>query len=201
MIESGVRAHTTRYERDKQPAPSVSLGVGEVSSLVSSSTQVFALKLRRAIRNKRLSSLVQLDIDRVIVVSFGEGETKVKLVLEFYAAGRLSLSRFLTLSTLLLFAPGNIILLDANNVILAILRPYSINNRDVVVSSLYALQALKHHTPLSLDRVVALVGFGDNNNNNVNNNKTLLELLGRVSDAGVGIVLVVVVVVCLLPSV
>ncbi len=58
LIESGIRLHSTVFARDKSDSPSG-----------------FCMKLRKHLRTKRLSSLKQLGLDRVVDLKFGENET------------------------------------------------------------------------------------------------------------------------------
>ena len=84
----GIRIHLTKFAREKPPVPSV-----------------FTMKLRKLLRTKRLEYAEQQALDRVLVLAFGSGDSLVRVVLEFYAA-------------------GNIVLLDRHNTILALARSY-----------------------------------------------------------------------------
>jgi predicted ribosome quality control (RQC) complex YloA/Tae2 family protein len=64
IFESGTRIHLTNYEWPKQPAPSG-----------------FSMKLRKHIRNKRLESLTQLGVDRIVDMQFGTGEVCIPFFL------------------------------------------------------------------------------------------------------------------------
>lgn len=70
LIESGTRIHTTEFMRDKSDVPSV-----------------FSLKLRKFLKTKRLESVVQLGVDRVVVLTFGSGLATQYLIIEMYAQG------------------------------------------------------------------------------------------------------------------
>eukprot|EP00636_Phaeomonas_parva_P018981 CAMPEP_0118853512 /NCGR_PEP_ID=MMETSP1163-20130328/2070_1 /TAXON_ID=124430 /ORGANISM="Phaeomonas parva, Strain CCMP2877" /LENGTH=122 /DNA_ID=CAMNT_0006786069 /DNA_START=284 /DNA_END=648 /DNA_ORIENTATION=+ len=70
LLESGSRFHSTRFELDKSAMPSG-----------------FAMKLRKHLRTKRLEDLRQLGTDRVVVFTFGIGESTNCLILELYAQG------------------------------------------------------------------------------------------------------------------
>ncbi|MCL4121461.1 UNVERIFIED_CONTAM: hypothetical protein GTU68_067008 [Idotea baltica] len=87
LLESASRIHTTEYEWPKSPAPSG-----------------FAMKLRKHLRNKRLESIEQLGVDRVVDMTFGSGEASYHLLLELYDR-------------------GNIVLTDGEFNILNVLRP------------------------------------------------------------------------------
>ncbi|XP_037084883.1 nuclear export mediator factor Nemf-like [Pollicipes pollicipes] len=87
LLESGCRIHATEYEWPKNPAPSG-----------------FSMKLRKHIRNKRLESIRQLGVDRVVDLQFGSGEVAHHVILEVYDR-------------------GNVVLTDHQYTILNILRP------------------------------------------------------------------------------
>jgi len=75
VIQSGIRIHTTDFTREKNTIPSV-----------------FCLKLRKHLRTKRVESVQQLGIDRVIQITFGSGLSINHLILEFYASGNVILT-------------------------------------------------------------------------------------------------------------
>jgi predicted ribosome quality control (RQC) complex YloA/Tae2 family protein len=77
ILESGVRFHTTQFDREKADLPSN-----------------FTMKLRKHIRTRRLEMVRQLGTDRVIDFKFGSGEAAYHLILELYAAGNLILTDF-----------------------------------------------------------------------------------------------------------
>lgn len=89
LLESGNRFHTTAFEWPKNVAPSG-----------------FSMKLRKHLKNKRLESLQQLGIDRIIDFQFGTGEAAYHVILELYDR-------------------GNLILTDYEWTILNILRPHT----------------------------------------------------------------------------
>ncbi|KAL6040267.1 Nuclear export mediator factor NEMF, partial [Balamuthia mandrillaris] len=88
LVESAIRVHTTQFQREHHNVPSV-----------------FALRLRKHIRTKRIEEVKQLGVDRVIDFTVGSGPAEHHLILELYSQ-------------------GNIILTDKDYVILALLRPY-----------------------------------------------------------------------------
>ncbi|XP_058129559.1 ribosome quality control complex subunit NEMF homolog isoform X2 [Anopheles ziemanni] len=88
LLESGLRFHTTSFEWPKNMAPSG-----------------FTMKLRKHLKNKRLESLQQLGVDRIVDFQFGSGEAAYHIVLELYDR-------------------GNILLTDCDLRILNILRPH-----------------------------------------------------------------------------
>ena len=90
-METGIRIHLTEFVRERPPVPSV-----------------FTMKLRKLLRTKRLEYAEQQvthrpatavrpcvltrrfvshkALDRVLILSFGTGESTVRVILEFYAA-------------------------------------------------------------------------------------------------------------------
>ncbi|KAH7647498.1 hypothetical protein FG379_000714 [Cryptosporidium bovis] len=91
LVESGIRFHTTNWKRGCEQKTSVS------------SISFFNNKLRRYLRNKKLVDIAQIEMDRIVRLTFGFGENIFHLILEFFVA-------------------GNIILTDLNYNILVILR-------------------------------------------------------------------------------
>ncbi|KAL1397754.1 hypothetical protein pipiens_009510 [Culex pipiens pipiens] len=88
LLESGNRFHTTAFEWPKNVAPSG-----------------FTMKMRKHLKNKRLESLRQLGVDRIVDFQFGSGEAAYHIILELYDR-------------------GNILLTDCELKILNILRPH-----------------------------------------------------------------------------
>ncbi|KAM7535365.1 hypothetical protein Aperf_G00000100439 [Anoplocephala perfoliata] len=95
LIESGVRMHLTSFSWPKNAMP---LG--------------FTMKLRKHIKNKKISNIQQLGIDRIVDITFGFEEYAYHLIVELY--GR-----------------GNVFLTDANYTILHLLRPRTDVDQDV----------------------------------------------------------------------
>ncbi|XP_076659228.1 nuclear export mediator factor NEMF homolog Clbn isoform X1 [Halictus rubicundus] len=89
LLESGNRIHTTAFEWPKNVAPSG-----------------FSMKMRKHLKNKRLESLAQIGVDRIIDLQFGSGEAAYHIILELYDR-------------------GNIVLTDYEMTILNILRPHT----------------------------------------------------------------------------
>eukprot|EP01134_Creolimax_fragrantissima_P004497 CFRG4497T1 len=75
LLESGVRIHSTEYEWPKSQMPSN-----------------FSMKMRKHLRSKRLESIKQLGVDRVIDMEFGYGEACYHLLVEFYSKGNIVLT-------------------------------------------------------------------------------------------------------------
>ncbi|XP_014218466.1 nuclear export mediator factor NEMF homolog [Copidosoma floridanum] len=89
LLESGMRMHTTEFEWPKNVAPSG-----------------FSMKMRKHLKNKRLESLKQVGVDRIIDLQFGSNEAAYHVILELYDR-------------------GNIVLTDYDMTILNILRPHT----------------------------------------------------------------------------
>ncbi|XP_058799721.1 ribosome quality control complex subunit NEMF homolog isoform X2 [Phymastichus coffea] len=89
LLESANRIHTTAFEWPKNVAPSG-----------------FSMKMRKHLKNKRLESLKQLGVDRIIDLQFGSGEAAYHIFLELYDR-------------------GNIVLTDHEWTILNLLRPHT----------------------------------------------------------------------------
>lgn len=72
VLDSGFKAHLTEFSRPTPQAPSS-----------------FVVKLRKHLKSRRLSSIKQVGIDRVLVLTFSDG--MFHLVLEFFSAGNIVL--------------------------------------------------------------------------------------------------------------
>ncbi|KYQ88372.1 DUF814 family protein [Tieghemostelium lacteum] len=123
IIESGIRIHSTNFIRDKRdntPAP-------------------FSLTLRKYLKTKRLESVSQLGVDRVVQFTFGSGVAIQHLFIELYSI-------------------GNIILTDGEYKILAILRTHQYNQDEAVaVGDVYPVDKAKkpvHFTDELIDDIV-----------------------------------------------
>lgn len=90
LIESGIRIHTTDFIKNEKSVPSG-----------------FSMKLRKHLRAKKLTSIRQLGMDRVIDIQFGNDEFASHILVELYAS-------------------GNIILTDHEYVIQSLLRSYTL---------------------------------------------------------------------------
>ncbi|SCU78135.1 LAME_0A03422g1_1 [Lachancea meyersii CBS 8951] len=84
VIDCGLRIHLTEFNRPVPPTPSG-----------------FVVKLRKHLKSKRLTTVKRVANDRILVLSFGDGQ--FFLVLEFFSA-------------------GNVILLDSDRKIIALQR-------------------------------------------------------------------------------
>jgi predicted ribosome quality control (RQC) complex YloA/Tae2 family protein len=106
VLESGVRFHTTKFTCDKGMVPSG-----------------FAMKLRKHLRHRRLESVRQLGIDRLVDFTFVGGEESFHLILELYAA-------------------GNVILTDGNYSILTLLRVHEDASAGGGAGQVYAVRSV-----------------------------------------------------------
>lgn len=98
LLESGVRLHSTKYGReDSNTFPSA-----------------FAAKLRKHLRDRRLTRCEQIGFDRVVHFEFGH-ESRPELTLHLF---------------LELYALGNLILTDSSIKVIALLRQVVIKDRD-----------------------------------------------------------------------
>ncbi|KAJ8906864.1 hypothetical protein NDN08_003348 [Rhodosorus marinus] len=75
LIESGIRVHTTLFDREKGDAPSG-----------------FTAKMRKHLRNKRLDGIEQLMSDRTFKLIFTSSSETCHLIIELYSAGNIILT-------------------------------------------------------------------------------------------------------------
>ena len=111
LIESGIRIHSTEYEWPKNNNPNG-----------------FTMKLRKHLKNKRLESITQLGVDRVVDLKFGSNEASYHVILELYDR-------------------GNIVITDYQYIILNILRPRKLGSDEdvkLVVKERYRIENAKN---------------------------------------------------------
>ena len=130
LMESGNKIHTTGFDWPKNTAPSG-----------------FSMKMRKHIKGRRLESIQQLGIDRIVDLQFGSGEAAYHIILELYDR-------------------GNVVLTDFEYTILNILRPRTDKCQDVrfAVKETYPLAAAKEHvvpTEESLRGILTTAKSGD----------------------------------------
>jgi len=77
---------------------------------------VFTLQLRKHLRGKRLENVEQLGVDRVLRLSFGTGDSCFYVIVELYAQ-------------------GNVLLADAHNMLIAVMRKHDYGEDVGVVAS------------------------------------------------------------------
>ncbi|XP_056400959.1 ribosome quality control complex subunit NEMF [Hyla sarda] len=75
LVESGIRIHTTEFEWPKNMMPSG-----------------FAMKCRKHLRSRRLVSIKQLGVDRIVDFQFGSDEAAYHLIVELYDRGNIVLT-------------------------------------------------------------------------------------------------------------
>ncbi|XP_061854408.1 ribosome quality control complex subunit NEMF isoform X2 [Colius striatus] len=124
LLESGIRIHTTEFEWPKNMMPSS-----------------FAMKCRKHLKTRRLVSIKQLGIDRIVDFQFGSDEAAYHLIIELYDR-------------------GNIVLADHEYIILNILRFRTDEADDVrfAVRERYPIDSAKAPTPLpTLERLTEII--------------------------------------------
>lgn len=113
LIESGIRIHTTDFIKNNKTVPSG-----------------FSMKLRKHLRTKKLTSIRQLGMDRVIDLQFGRDEFAAHILVELYAQ-------------------GNIILTDENYTILSLLRSHTFDGKEEAAGDGPARCAIREKYPFS----------------------------------------------------
>ncbi|XP_009864676.1 PREDICTED: nuclear export mediator factor NEMF [Apaloderma vittatum] len=124
LLESGIRVHTTEFEWPKNMMPSS-----------------FAMKCRKHLKTRRLVSVKQLGIDRIVDFQFGSDEAAYHLIVELYDR-------------------GNIVLTDHEYIILNILRFRTDEADDVrfAVRERYPVDSAKAPAPLpTLERLTEII--------------------------------------------
>uniref|UniRef100_A0A8C0FBA6 Ribosome quality control complex subunit NEMF n=1 Tax=Bubo bubo TaxID=30461 RepID=A0A8C0FBA6_BUBBB len=127
LLESGIRIHTTEFEWPKNMMPSG-----------------FAMKCRKHLKTRRLVSVKQLGIDRIVDFQFGSDEAAYHLIVELYDR-------------------GNVVLTDHEYVILNILRFRTDEADDVrfAVRERYPVDSAKAPAPLpTLERLTEIISNG-----------------------------------------
>ena len=120
LLESGTRLHTTRFEWPKNEPPSG-----------------FTMKLRKHLVNKRLESIRQLGVDRVVDLTFGSADAAYHLILELYDK-------------------GNLVLTDHKYLILNILRPRVKGEEKFITRETYPIELVKTiPTKMTLEKIDA----------------------------------------------
>ncbi|KAM9987749.1 hypothetical protein ACTFIZ_003110 [Dictyostelium cf. discoideum] len=144
IIESGIRIHSTNFVRDKgdhTPAP-------------------FSLNLRKYLKTKRLESVKQLGVDRVVDFTFGSGVAVQHLIVELYSI-------------------GNIILTDGEYRILAILRTHQYNqDESVAVGDIYPIDKVKVPTEFTESLIDQII------ENTIDKKETLKQVFNKSLDFG-----------------
>ncbi|NWH88572.1 NEMF factor, partial [Aegithalos caudatus] len=124
LLESGIRLHLTEFEWPKNVMPSS-----------------FAMKCRKHLKTRRLVSVRQLGVDRIVDLQFGSAEAAYHLIVELYDR-------------------GNVVLTDHEYLILNILRFRTDGADDVrfAVRERYPVESAKAAVPLpTLDRLTEII--------------------------------------------
>ncbi|XP_069118098.1 ribosome quality control complex subunit NEMF-like [Argopecten irradians] len=123
LIESGIRIHCTEFDWPKNMAPSG-----------------FSMKLRKHIKGRRLESVSQLGVDRIVNLQFGSGDAAYHVILELYDR-------------------GNVVLTDYEFTILNILRPRTDQSQDVrfAVREKYPITSTKTHVVPTDEKLMELL--------------------------------------------
>ncbi|CAH1163719.1 unnamed protein product [Phaedon cochleariae] len=125
LLESGIRIHSTSFEWPKNVAPSG-----------------FSMKMRKHLKNKRLESLTQLGVDRIVDLTFGSGEAAYHVIIE-------------------LFDRGNMLLTDYEYVILYVLRPHTEGDKiKFAVKEKYPLDRARGEGVISKEKMIELLESG-----------------------------------------
>uniref|UniRef100_A0AAY4BTZ8 Ribosome quality control complex subunit NEMF n=1 Tax=Denticeps clupeoides TaxID=299321 RepID=A0AAY4BTZ8_9TELE len=107
LVESGIRIHSTEFEWPKNLMPSG-----------------FAMKCRKHLKSRRLVSVTQLGVDRIVDMQFGSDEAAYHLIIELYDRGNIILADFeYTILNLLRFRTA-----EAEDVKIAVRERYPVEN-------------------------------------------------------------------------
>jgi predicted ribosome quality control (RQC) complex YloA/Tae2 family protein len=116
LIQPGCRIHLTEFRRDAPKLP-----------------PKYCTILRKYLRDRRIISVKQHDLDRIVVIEVGDEESTHKLVAE-------------------LFGSGNLLLLDPNDVIFVAMRYKRMRDRDIMPKEAYEFPPPRGVDVLSLDQ-------------------------------------------------
>lgn len=116
LIQPGHRIHLTEYVRKAPRVP-----------------PKFCTVLRKYLRDKRIVSVKQHELDRIVVIEIGDEESSYKLVAE-------------------LFGNGNLLLLDPEDVIFVARRYRKMRDRDIVPKALYEFPPPRGTDVLTLEK-------------------------------------------------
>lgn len=115
LIHPGTRVHLTEYARKAPRQPPHFCGV-----------------LRKYLREKRVLSIKQHDLDRIVIIEIGSEEESYKLVAE-------------------MFGMGNMLLLDPKDTIFVAMRYKRMRDRDIIPKAQYEFPPLKGEDLFSVD--------------------------------------------------
>lgn len=130
VIQPGTRIHLTEYVRKAPRVP-----------------KKFTSVLRKYLRDKRVISVKQHELDRIVIIEIGDEESSYKLVVE-------------------LFGNGNLLLLDPEDVIFVAMRYRKMRDRDIVPKALYEFPPPRGADVLALEKG-AIEGIIQDSNANI----------------------------------
>ena len=140
LIQPGRRIHLTEFRRDAPKVP-----------------PKYCTILRKYLRDRRILSVKQHDLDRIVVIEVGDEESTHKLVAE-------------------LFGSGNLLLLDPNDVIFVAMRYKRMRDRDVMPKEAYEFPPPRGVDVLSLDQESFIGTISDSKSNLVRTLASRLNL-------------------------
>ncbi|TET10878.1 MAG: DUF814 domain-containing protein [Candidatus Thorarchaeota archaeon] len=130
LIQPSHRIHLTEYARKAPRVP-----------------PKFCTVLRKYLRDKRVLSVKQHELDRIIIIEIGDEESSYKLVAE-------------------LFGNGNLLLLDPEDVIFVAMRYKKMRDRDIMPKALYEFPPPRGTDVLTLEKG-AIGGVIEDSNANI----------------------------------
>jgi predicted ribosome quality control (RQC) complex YloA/Tae2 family protein len=130
IIQPGQRIHLTEFVRKAPRAP-----------------PKFCTVLRKYLKEKRIISLEQHELDRIVIIEVGDDASSYKLVVE-------------------LFGNGNLLLLDPEDVIFVAMKYKKMRDRDIMPKALYEFPPPRGADVLSLEKG-AIEGIIQDSNANI----------------------------------
>ncbi|MFW9769654.1 MAG: ribosome rescue protein RqcH [Candidatus Thorarchaeota archaeon] len=140
LIQPGQRIHLTEYLRKAPRVP-----------------PKFCTVLRKYLKDKRIVSVKQHELDRIVVIEVGDEENSYKLVVE-------------------LFGNGNLLLLDPEDFIFVAMRYRKMRDRDIVPKALYEFPPPRGTDVLTLKEGAIAEIIADSNANIVRTLASRLNL-------------------------
>ncbi|MGD2072401.1 MAG: ribosome rescue protein RqcH [Candidatus Thorarchaeota archaeon] len=140
LMQPGRRIHLTEFRRDAPRMP-----------------PKYCTVLRKYLRDRRIISVKQHDLDRIVIIEVGNEENTYKLITE-------------------LFGSGNLLLLDPNDVIFVAMRYKRMRDRDIMPKETYELPPLRGVDALSLDQKSFIETISDSKSNIVRTLTSRLNL-------------------------
>ncbi|MFW9793072.1 MAG: ribosome rescue protein RqcH [Candidatus Thorarchaeota archaeon] len=130
LLQPGLRVHLTEFVRKAPRVP-----------------PKFCTVLRKYLKDKRITSVKQHELDRIVVIEAGDEENSYKLVVE-------------------LFGNGNLLLLDPEDVIFVAMRYRKMRDRDIVPKALYEFPPPRGVDILTLEKG-SISGIIEDSNANI----------------------------------